>query len=338
MDGSHLPFPPLMNTTLSSLDRALLHKVRHHASGKITARCPACAEAGADRTGNHLAIFPDGRFACAAHPGDRDHRSRIHALTGTKEADGAHRREHQREWREQAALEARRRQEAARITAAVQVQRQRIISLHPWHPADVWEDSPQRIDGDLTALCPRHFLATLFGLSRSDALLWTGEVHHSGTAHASRWKTPQEWLRTQDATGPMTTPALWRPGTVSRTAGNVLDAPYTVLDFDGFDGKKPSTPAELEEHLRASLSLIRWLRESHRWQLAAILHTGGKSLHAWVHTPSRTALSSLREAAAPLGIDAGLIGRPEHPCRLPGQVHQKTGGISRVLWLAEAGR
>jgi hypothetical protein len=29
-----------------------------------------------------------------------------------------------------------------------------------------------------------------------------------------------------------------------------------------------------------------------------------------------------------------LIGHPGHPCRLPGQRHTKTGGISRVLWLA----
>jgi hypothetical protein len=44
-------------------------------------------------------------------------------------------------------------------------------------------------------------------------------------------------------------------------------------------------------------------------------------------------LQSLRNTATALGIDAGLIGRPEHPCRLPGQCHEKTGGLSRVLWL-----
>jgi len=52
------------------LDLSLLEKVRHHPSGKVTSRCPACAEAGSDRTGTHLVIFPDHRFACAAHGGD----------------------------------------------------------------------------------------------------------------------------------------------------------------------------------------------------------------------------------------------------------------------------
>jgi len=85
--------------------------------------------------------------------------------------------------------------------------------------------------------------------------------------------------------------------------------------------------------LRASLALIRWLREDLHWKLAAILWTGGKSLHAWFRTPPPEVLATLRESAAELGIDAGLIGRPEHPCRLPGWRHEGTGKCSRVWWL-----
>jgi hypothetical protein len=44
-------------------------------------------------------------------------------------------------------------------------------------------------------------------------------------------------------------------------------------------------------------------------------------------------LKSLRPVLDPFGIDGSLIGHPEHPCRLPGQVHAKTGKMSRVLWL-----
>jgi hypothetical protein len=79
--------------------------------------------------------------------------------------------------------------------------------------------------------------------------------------------------------------------------------------------------------------LVRWIREGLRWQLAAIVWTGSKSIHAWMHTPPAAVLQSLRDTSAALGIDAGLIGRPEHPCRLSGQRHAKTGGMSRVLWL-----
>ena len=84
---------------------------------------------------------------------------------------------------------------------------------------------------------------------------------------------------------------------------------------------------------RLSLAMIRWVCEGLEWELAAILHTGGKSLHAWFRTPPVDIMESLKAAAAELGIDAGLIGRPEHPCRLPGQKHAGTGGWSGVLWL-----
>src|SRR3954464_11638667 len=49
------------------------------------ARCPACAEAGHDRKGEHLRIYADGRFGCCVHPKDREHRKRIFALAGDSE-------------------------------------------------------------------------------------------------------------------------------------------------------------------------------------------------------------------------------------------------------------
>lgn len=110
-------------------------------------------------------------------------------------------------------------------------------------------------------------------------------------------------------------------------------SPFTVLDFDGFDGRKPETPEEIREHLHASMALVRWLRVKLEWKLAALLHTGNKSLHAWFHRPSADALQSLRHNTEVLGIDKGLIDRPEHPCRLPASIHQKTGKPARVLWL-----
>ena len=67
-----------------SLDVAKLEKVRELAGGIVQARCPACAEGGADKTGEHLRIYPDGRFGCCVHPKDGDHRKRIWALAGVR--------------------------------------------------------------------------------------------------------------------------------------------------------------------------------------------------------------------------------------------------------------
>jgi hypothetical protein len=65
-----------------SLCMSKLQNVRHLPNGAIEARCPACAESGHDRTGEHLWIKPDGRFGCCANPKDSEHRKHIFALAG----------------------------------------------------------------------------------------------------------------------------------------------------------------------------------------------------------------------------------------------------------------
>jgi len=65
------------------LDPAKLENVRHRGA-KIEARCPACAELGADKTGNHLFIAEAGKFGCIAAPGPDGsaHRKLIWKLAG----------------------------------------------------------------------------------------------------------------------------------------------------------------------------------------------------------------------------------------------------------------
>jgi hypothetical protein len=65
-----------------SLDVEKLAMTRTLGGGIIQARCPACAEDGHDHKGEHLRIYPDGRFGCCVHPKDRTHRKRIFALAG----------------------------------------------------------------------------------------------------------------------------------------------------------------------------------------------------------------------------------------------------------------
>ena len=49
-------------------------------SDRQTMPCPACREAGSDKSGDHLTVFPSGKFACAVHPGDKAHNRRIFEL------------------------------------------------------------------------------------------------------------------------------------------------------------------------------------------------------------------------------------------------------------------
>lgn len=297
----------------------------------MVGRCPACAAAGNDRRGDHFFLsIATGKFGCGAFPGDSEHRREIFRLVGIK-SERRRDPEHERRWRQERDQERRIQAERDALRTAARDRRAEIVRRWAWLPEGVWEDSPQRTDAPVVEFDPRHFLASLFA---PDAVVWTGEVHQSGTRHANRWRTTAEW---GDAApfdiGPMVSPAIWPAGTAARTAANVESAPYVVLDFDEIDGRKPTTAEEIDENLTSARAITRWLHEGLGWKLGAILATGGKSLHCWFRHPGQAALVSLRTAATALGIDAGLVGHPEHPARLPGQRHQKTGGMSRTLWL-----
>lgn len=314
----------------SHIDTTRLENIRHRGDDVISA-CPACREMGKDTAGDNLRVYSGGPFNCIAHPKDREHNRRIFALVGVRGTMPRLDPVEQYQQRVRYARERQRAQDLAELQHAARVHRATVISRWAWDPADVWEDSPQRIDQPLVSQDPRWFIQSLFS---PDSVVWTGDVRHSGTRHADRWRTVMQWMDAPPGTvGPMIAPCTWPPGTVSRTGQNVLSSPFVVLDFDGFDGHKPATPAEIEKHIAASLALVRWLRDGQHWRLAALVHTGGKSVHAWFHSPPTAVVQSLKAPADALGIDQTLIGHPAHPCRLPGQRHEKTANLSRVLWL-----
>lgn len=72
-----------------SLDLDRLEKPRIW-GGNLIARCPACAEVGADRSCEHLFIADEGRgrFGCVIypHPTGNEHRRRIWELVGQRDA------------------------------------------------------------------------------------------------------------------------------------------------------------------------------------------------------------------------------------------------------------
>ena len=69
-----------------SLDVQKLAVSRRLEDGTVVARCPACAAVGQDRAGEHLVVYPDGRFGCVVHPGEGGclHRKAIWAAVGKR--------------------------------------------------------------------------------------------------------------------------------------------------------------------------------------------------------------------------------------------------------------
>jgi hypothetical protein len=74
-----------------SLDLDRLEKPRLH-GGKLIARCPACAETGADKSCEHLFVADEGLgvFGCIVNPGPAGdaHRKRIWQIVGKSEKPG----------------------------------------------------------------------------------------------------------------------------------------------------------------------------------------------------------------------------------------------------------
>jgi len=312
------------------LDLAKLENVRQSA-GKITARCPACHEADGDRAGNHLACWPEsGKFACAAHAGDKAHRRRIWQLAGLPDPDrpaiprSRSRAEILRARAQSAALRHRR-----CLDTAARREATRIFTLD-WLPADLLHDSPVILD---SAKPGWHLL--LSRLFPADAILWIGNPTDSGPGHESHFQPWPDWMESYpDAPArPMTCPDTFQPGTFSRSARNVHSSPFLVVEADEAIGHKPATPAERAENIRRNLCLLRWLREELQWNLRAVIHTGGKSCHGWFDRPPPEHISELKAIAPALGIDASVF-TPAHPVRLPGMRHEKTGRNSRLLFLA----
>ncbi len=307
--------------------RDKLENLNRHGDNWI-ARCPACASGGGDKQGQHLIIYEDGKYGCAAHSKDKEHRREIFRLVGqSTPLDPEQKRAFIRERIKRESKEIHRR----KLETALQKKRASIITGYRWTEAEVLADSPSEPPQD-----PRLFIASLFPRS---SVVWTGQKEHSGTWKDGRtfphhWQTVDAWQHHQPQNvGPLTAPCTWPTGTMNRTAANVMTSPFVVLDFDGRNGIKPKTPEEIAAHIADSLAIIRWIREVMKWKLAAILHTGNISLHAWFHRPALAIVESVKAQSAILGIDAGLLTNPEHPCRLPGWTHQKSGVKSRTLWM-----
>lgn len=65
------------------LDIAKLYAVKPGPNGTLIAQCPACAKNGRDiKSANHLIIYPNGAYGCAAHQGDNEHTKAIWSLAG----------------------------------------------------------------------------------------------------------------------------------------------------------------------------------------------------------------------------------------------------------------
>lgn len=314
----------------------------HSGAWKWIGRCPACAENGNDKKGEHLAVYADGRFACAAFKGDAgtQHRSRMAqlcpALRGGKGTGPVF-----------VAPDLTAEREALKAAAAV-----------------LWEAIKSELSGDLDTLGksaridedPRWQFATyLDSMFKPSDLVWVGHLYDASPVTIKKTPDGPEVRETkphrlfsrhlfpagdlsarakmwdiayQDRLD-LTRGIAWKPGSISRHGNNVDAMRFAVVEHD--DASKAD-----------QVALIRYVRDVLGWNLRMVIDTTGKSLHGLfdVSHLSPEMLSTHAVTLENMGVDPNALRQSATRC--PGLIRQPnqnkpgspSGEMQRIVWLA----
>jgi hypothetical protein len=277
-------------------------------NGTTPVPCPACREIGKDTDGDNLKVFPSGKFHCIAAGKDKAHNRRIIELKPDLGKENLLPSS-------APCLTARPRPIPQHVDLL-----SRIKAGYPAMVADLWESSSVRCDEDSDDA--KVFLR----LFPSKGVLWIApDIFQSGKPEHARFFRTREQLEAETFTAPGTriAPASFKPGSYSRNRESVADHLFTVAESDEIGADK--LYADKDEFC----SLIRWLREACGWHLAAVVDSGGKSLHAWFRHPGASDMELVAEHAAALGLDS-KFSEPSQPWRLPG-VNRENSEQSQIL-------
>ncbi len=207
-----------------------------------------------------------------------------------------------------------------------------ILETHRCDPvADFFDESPIKLD-----FPPEEDAAHFLRIFPPAAIVWTGELYDSGRPeHAKHFRPVEEWIQ-HGPGGSRIAAGRFKPGSISRSQTQ-LDGPppFVVIECDDLVGFKPDPKEQPEEcaiNKALTGALARWLRDRVGLRLCAVVDSGGKSLHCWLHTPPAEVLRELQAIAAAVHIDLAAFDGA-HCWRLPGFPHEATGKPSKILYL-----
>lgn len=145
--------------------------------------------------------------------------------------------------------------------------------------------------------------------------VWFGELDESKFCNVSSLVEDRRFR------APFITPSTFRPGTQHRRNADVLCRRFLVVESD-------------EMSLSQQAALLLALGD--KWPLAAVVATGGKSLHGWFRWreewDSTLGLRVLKAQLQALHCDTAAI-KPSQPYRCPGVLNRKTGRFQALLYL-----
>lgn len=211
--------------------------------------------------------------------------------------------------------------------------RQIIEQSNIYDEVDLWEMSPIRIDWPPEEDTV-HFLSAMF---EPEDLLFIGEREESGIV-GQNIRSQMDWIKYFQLSGktmlfiivnPLTGKAAAKKsgdGETYRGDGNISSFKYCLVEFDNLTR---------DEQIRFWTS--KTVKEL---PVAALIDTGGKSIHAWIRTENISTLDDWQreirqgfyeKSLIPLGVDSACS-NPARLSRLPGHFRD-TGKYQRILWL-----
>jgi hypothetical protein len=204
-----------------------------------------------------------------------------------------------------------------RIKTIAESNKSRYLTHYNWDPADMYEESPVKLDD------PAQDYHRFLTLWQPSDLIWIGDVKDSGR-HPQNFRRADEWMGLPSPVGNYTTGAVFVPGSVSRANENVDTRVYLVVESDTLT--KPQMGA-----------VFQAMRDLFKMRMYAVVDTGGKSLHGWFENPPKKEwMEQLKAFLVPLGCDPATF-KPSQPVRIPGAKRNDTTYQS-FLWFCKEGK
>lgn len=205
--------------------------------------------------------------------------------------------------------------------------------------ADLWECSPIKLN-DSPESDPLIFISVLF---QSSDLIFIGDRLEPGIL-GRNIRTAADWISFFQAGGkagpfiiinPLSgepAPKKTGDGDSLRGDANVREFRHCLVEFDNLSFRD-----QIKFWSAAKLPIV------------ALIHSGGKSIHAWLDVPKFFNVSAAddwdreikrglyEKALVPLGVDRACS-NPSRLSRLPGHFRNEKSKFQRLLWLSPEGR
>jgi hypothetical protein len=198
------------------------------------------------------------------------------------------------------------------LRALARQNKDEVIERYRWERWMMLAESPFRIP-------PQPEIQTLLHLSlfEPDDIIWSGQLNYTGKPWSVKNFRPRDnWVDRLAQLGPFVCPAVFKPGTWSRSDANVVARRYLVVESDTLS----------KYHVG---SIFRML--SINLTLRAIVDTGGKSLHGWFDYPDAVTVEQLKVILPELECDPKMFGASQ-PARLAGQ-YRDNGNLQQLVYL-----